>query len=153
VSGLAWDESMETGDALVDQQHRNIHALVDQVEAADDDLAVLRDVLDQLMEHVDCHFATEEALMVRTGYVGKDADEHIAEHRRFTSDARDAVLEFRTGELTHTQPVVEFLRIWLADHVHDRDIAFIEHVRSQGATACLPEPWASHPLQLDDRVA
>jgi hemerythrin-like metal-binding protein len=105
------------------------------------------------MEHVDCHFTTEEALMEQTGYAREAADEHIAEHRRLTADARDVVLKFRGGELTRMGPVVGFLRAWLADHVHDRDRVFIDYVRSQGATASLPEPWASDPPQLSDHVA
>ena len=148
-----WDESLETGDALVDQQHRNIHCLVDYAEAAKDEPERLMTVLERLMEHVDCHFATEEALMVATGYVGADAAEHLADHRRLTDASRDAVLRFRAGELTRMEPVVEFLREWLAGHVHTCDRAFIEYVRTRGATASLPEPWASDPPRLDGLCA
>lgn len=93
----AWDESLETGDPLVDKQHRDIHTLVDYVEVARDRPELLMGVLERLMEHVDCHFTTEEALMVRTGYVGPEATEHVAEHRRLTENARDAVLNFQRG--------------------------------------------------------
>lgn len=153
MDGLRWDASLETGDPLVDEQHRNIHALVDFVAEAEDRPELLMQVLDRLMQHVDCHFTTEETLMERTGYVGKDADEHVAEHRTFTEDARGAVLKFRTGELTSTGPVVEFLRDWLSTHVHGRDMRLIEYVRAQGAVASLPEPWASDPPGLNDWVA
>jgi len=53
MSGLEWGESMETGDLLVDQQHRNIHRLVDYAEAAKDSPEQLMRVLARLMEHVD----------------------------------------------------------------------------------------------------
>lgn len=155
MDGFEWDESMETGDPLVDQQHRNIHMLVDYAEAAKDKPELLMHVLERLMEHVDCHFATEEALMQKTGYVGTDAIEHIAEHHKLTEDARDTVLKFRSGELTEMGPVAEFLRAWLTDHVHNRDRKFIEYVRAQDADAIatLPEPWASRPPQLNGWVA
>ena len=153
MSGLEWDESMETGDPLVDEQHRNIHRLVDYAEAAKDSPEQLMRVLERLMEHVDCHFTTEEALMERTGFVGKDATEHVTEHRELTANARDVVLKFRCGELTEIEPVVAFLRGWLAEHVHKRDRTFIEFVRAKRMTATLPEPWASNPLKLKSWVA
>lgn len=146
MGSLSWDASLETGDPLVDQQHRAIHHLVDQVEAATDGPEQLMAALDQLMEYVDCHFTTEEALMAATGYAGEEADEHVAEHRELTSRARDLVLAFSRGGLTTMEPMVELLRPWLANHVHGRDREFVAYVRARGATAVLPEPWASDPL-------
>ena len=148
MDSYQWDGSLETGDPLVDQQHRNIHQLVDDIEAAQDRPDVLMSVLERLMDHVSCHFATEEALMEKTGYVGPDALEHLAAHRELTEDARGIVLEFRNGETTDLKPVVAFLRGWISGHVHDRDLKFIEFVRSQGAVAVVPEPWASIPPKV-----
>jgi hemerythrin len=148
-----WDTSLETGDPLVDQQHQHIHALVDYAEDAKDRPERLMRVLERLMDHVDCHFTTEETLMETTGYLGTEAIEHIAEHRKLTEDARVVVLRFRAGELTDMEPVIEFLRGWLAQHVHMRDRKFIEFVRAQGAVATLPEPWASNPPQFNGWVA
>ena len=153
MDGYEWDESLETGDPLVDLQHRNIHMLVDYVEAAQDRPELLMHVLERLMEHVDCHFTTEEALMEKTGYIGTEALEHIAAHRQLTDDSRAVVLSFRSGELTDMRPVVEFLRGWLSTHVHDRDRRFIEFVRSRGAVAVLPEPWAADPPRCDHLMA
>lgn len=154
MNGHDWDGSLETGDPIVDQQHRNIHMLVDFVERSQDEPEAIMRALQRLMEHVDCHFATEEELMQRTGYTGPAAQDHIADHRRLTQEARDVVLKYRRGEIVDTAPVVEFLRSWLSGHVHTRDRVFIEHVQAQGAAAAVPEPWASSPPEpLDDRVA
>ncbi len=153
MDGYEWDQSLETGDPLVDKQHREIHRLVDYVETMQDQPSVLIQVLERLMQHVDCHFATEEALMERTSYVGPDADEHIAEHRKLKEEARAVVLKYREGEIADMEPVIEFLRGWLRDHVHDRDLKFIEHVRGRGVVAYLPEPWASDPPQPNGWVA
>lgn len=145
MDSRAWDEAMQTGDQIVDEQHRAIRCLVDDAEAAADDPAQLLRVLDRLMEHVDCHFATEEALMVQTRYQGPEAEAHIDEHRALTNEARDVVMQVRLGQVTSMAPVAEFLRDWLTKHVDGRDRAFISHVRSRNAAATLPEPWASCP--------
>jgi len=61
--------------------------LVDYAEASKDKPDLLMRVLERLMDHVDCHFTTEETLMANTGYVGADAAEHVAEHRQLTATA------------------------------------------------------------------
>lgn len=140
-----WDATLATGDALVDQQHRDIHELVDYVRAAEDRPTEVLRVLDRLMEHVDCHFTTEEELMARSGYTGDAAARHIEEHRALTQAAREQVLLFRSGELTSTAPLAGFLREWLAGHVHGYDRAFVEFVRERSLAAELPERWAERP--------
>ena len=145
MEGYRWDASLETGDPLVDQQHRDIHELVAYVEAAEDRPDEVLLVLDRLMEHVECHFATEEDLMRRSGYQGAEADDHVTEHHHLTQAARDTVLRFRGGELTSIAPLAEFLSGWLWEHVYEHDRAFIQYVKSRSVAAVLPEPWASVP--------
>lgn len=43
--------------------------------------------------------------MRRVGYVGERAEQHRAEHRDLAPAARDAVLQFRTGELRSAEPL------------------------------------------------
>jgi hemerythrin len=140
-----WDETLETGDELVDEQHRDIYRLISYAETAEDRPETIMRALDLLMDHVACHFATEEDLMERSGYGGTDAEEHRAEHRRLTEEARAAVLSFRTRELTSIDQVAAFLRSWLLDHIERQDRAFVDFVRSEGLVARLPETWAGNP--------
>jgi hemerythrin-like metal-binding protein len=135
VGSIAWDPALETGDALVDEQHRNIHAVVADLEAAGDDVDAIMGVLERLMAHVDTHFATEEDLMRREGFPGDQAEGHIAEHRKLTDGARDIVLGFRSGEITRGAPIVAFLCEWLTDHVHQKDRVLVDWVRARGAAA------------------
>ena len=145
MAGIDWDPALETGDLLVDQQHRNIHAIFADLEAAGDDAGAIMEVLDRLMAHVDCHFATEEDLMCREGFPDAEAELHIAEHRKLTDGARDIVVGFRSDEIRGAAPIVAFLREWLSDHVHTQDRVMIDWVRARGGVARLPEPWASDP--------
>ena len=140
---IEWDAGLETGDAALDHQHRGIHTLFNHLESSADDAAEVMRVLDFLTEHVLVHFATEEDLMARTGYPADLTEAHIAEHRALTENVRDEVLAFRLGQLTSTEPLIEFLRDWLTHHVHESDLRFVEHIHSSGVRGTLPDEWVA----------
>jgi hemerythrin len=143
VDRLEWDASLETGDAVVDLQHRTIHNLFNELTSAPDNASEILNALDFLTEHVLVHFATEEDLMYAEEFPDDLTQAHIAEHRALTTEVRWQVLEFRDGTLSSTQPLIEFLRAWLAEHVHACDRLLVEHIRSRGVCAQLPEAWAT----------
>lgn len=145
MSRIDWDPALETGDVLVDHQHRTIHEIFNDLESAHGEPDRVRSVLERLLDHALIHFATEEDLMHRTQYPADRIEEHQALHRELTEAARQSALDFRSGKLTDTGPLVKFLREWIVVHVHQYDLALIEHVRAQGAVAILPEPWDSSP--------
>ena len=141
MSRIEWDARLETGDPVVDHQHRAIHNFFNQLESSSGDPAECMRVLDFLTEHVVVHFATEEELMLRSAFPPELAKSHIAEHHRFTDSVRDQVLAFRSGRLTSTKPLIDFLREWLTTHVHDCDRQLVEHIRSCGVVGHLPQEW------------
>jgi hemerythrin-like metal-binding protein len=141
VARINWDASLETGDAAVDHQHRAIHNLFNELGSSADNGADVMRTLDFLTEHVLVHFATEEDLMLREHFPTALAAAHIAEHRALTDGVRDNVLAFRCGRLASTGPLIEFLREWLATHVHECDRQLVDHIRSRGVVAQLPTEW------------
>ncbi len=61
-----WDAALETGFQLVDAQHRDLFALVNELHdaiLAHNDVAVLGGVLYRLQRYTAVHFHDEEALM------------------------------------------------------------------------------------------
>ncbi|HEY5541433.1 MAG TPA: hemerythrin domain-containing protein [Coriobacteriia bacterium] len=142
---IEWDNTLETGDLLVDLQHERIHRTFHELLDAEDTPGEIMRVLDRLTVHVAAHFATEEDLMEREAFPPHLAELHRVEHARLTESTREIVLSFHRGELTSTAPIVDFLRDWLSTHVHQCDRILIEHVQSRGGAAELPEPWASSP--------
>ena len=138
---IEWEASLETGDPVVDLQHRTIHNLFNRLADAGDNAAEILATLDYLTEHVLVHFATEEALMRAEQFPAGLTAAHVGEHHALTAGVRDRVLEFRDGRLTSTAPMLEFLRQWLTLHVHECDRVLVEHVRARGAAAEVPEAW------------
>jgi len=147
-----WDETLETGDPLVDQQHCRIYQIFYELEAADDTPGEIMLVLDRLMSHIAVHFGTEEDLMRREEFPALATQLHQVEHRRLTESTREYVLQFHTGELASTAPLVVFLRDWLNRHVESCDRLLIDHVRARGGAAILT-PELDSPRSPDDLVS
>jgi hemerythrin len=147
-----WDETLETGDPLVDQQHRRIYQIFYELEAADDTPGEIMRVLDRLTSHIAVHFGTEEDLMRREQFPALATQLHQAEHQRLTERTREYVLQFRTAELTSTAPLVVFLREWLDRHVESCDRLLIDYVRARGGAARVP-PGLDSSLSQDDMAS
>ncbi len=74
-----WSDDYLTGDPLVDEHHRHIFAVVNDLHDAIHDgrgRAALEPTLTKLWEYTAMHFAVEEQLMEDSGYPDLDA------HRR-----------------------------------------------------------------------
>lgn len=135
----SWDASMETGDPLIDQQHREIIELVDKLRTAAVELHETRSVLYEIFEHVmDItvkHFTMEEDLMRRVDYEPRLAQEMIDGHRDFTAYARLRVLEFRMGDMACVEPLHDFVREWLIEHEFGLDRQLAAWIREHPASS------------------
>ena len=130
---IDWDRAMETGDPIVDDQHRGLFRLFNELllaEQGGDDSSVLQ-VLERLTEYVIVHFSAEESLMLLHRYPEQASATHVAEHRRLTETTRELVLDYRTGTKTSIEPLVSFLRRWLADHIEQSDRAFVDYMKQE----------------------
>jgi hemerythrin-like metal-binding protein len=132
---ITWDPSYETGDPTIDLQHRELLAIVDELEVAEGHMhdsheAIMR-VLGRVMDFALSHFLMEEELMVQVGYPTPAFEEMIEQHREFTSYSRIRVLEFRSGGLDSVLPLQTFLAEWLTVHEFGLDKAFADFLRER----------------------
>jgi len=130
--GVTWEEAFETGHAEIDRQHRDLIALVDDLESAQEDSpeTVLR-VLQHVMDFTHTHFLMEELLMEEVDYPSPAREEMIAQHAEFTSYARLRVLEFREGAPVSVLPLQAFLAEWLTRHEFGLDRLLADFIRRQ----------------------
>lgn len=98
---LSWHSAYECGDALIDDQHRNLfgdaNKLLDVMlsERPADEGDVL---IDALISDVLQHFQDEEAIFTEAGFPG--AAEHATIHRQLVDKAVVLVGRFHAGTLT-----------------------------------------------------
>ncbi len=130
---------METGDAHLDEQHRQAIALVDQLEMAESYLhqtgELLWVVAERLMEFTVDHFLYEEQLMASVGYPAGREAEMVRQHRDFAAYARSRVMEMRAHPDASLVPTAESLRRWLVDHEFGLDRELVQWIRENGKEA------------------
>ncbi len=129
---IAWTTELELGVAAIDEQHRMlvdmINELIDRIERGEHKQGFL-DAIQGMKAYAEYHFAEEEALMERSGYSSRV--EHIREHRLFA----DRVGSFNPGGLLHesleAEETLAFLNDWFVDHIQDSDRRFVEEVSAE----------------------
>lgn len=118
------------GVALIDEQHKqifhDINALIGLIDSKPS-LSVLEEVVDDMIDYVAKHFATEERLL--SGH--PEFADHQAKHKVFA----DQTLEF-DRQLFATKPqemalnLYLFLGAWLQNHILTEDRAYFEYLRN-----------------------
>jgi methyl-accepting chemotaxis protein len=133
MNSPTWDDSMITGDAHIDEQHRCVLDLVDKLRAAETQThspaLTLYSILDELMAFTDAHFIAEEHLMRRVEYPSVPMEEMLAQHRQYKNYARLRVLEFRHAEGISVLPLLSYLTEWLIVHEFGLDRILVDWIR------------------------
>jgi hemerythrin-like metal-binding protein len=121
-----WDDNFNTGLPIVDQQHRKLVDLLNQLAsqvAFRNDLSQLNAVFDELSAYTVYHFETEEAIWHR--YFADDVSEvkHRATHAHFVERGVCGSRRIRTpGSLAQVaEDALGFLARWLASHILETD--------------------------------
>jgi hemerythrin-like metal-binding protein len=112
---IAWKPEFSIGVESIDQQHRQLLAIINDLNRPDDQVEFLA-VTVKIKRYVEQHFAYEEELMVKYGY--SKTKEHAAEHTKlkeqfaaFVAGPMDAQSVGRTRMLIYN---------WFIGHVvHD----------------------------------
>lgn len=132
----AWTLAVALGHAGMDAEHSVELALMDALrDAVARDLGPNRvqEVLDQLLEHSNVHFMSEQLLMRLTAYPQYEA--HALEHDELMSRARalqDRVAGVGTpGSLE----AIDEMRRWLVEHMERKDRALAGYLAEHGRPA------------------
>ena len=122
---LKWDSALDTGMAVIDQQHKvlieNFKLLLDR--SREDRVA---EILQFLQNYVVEHFGHEEALHEETKYPG--AEEHLEIHNAFIQDFLKMKREYEADEeqqrLITLLKLIHTLTVWVKNHIMGMDQKF-----------------------------
>lgn len=123
---LTWNDSFNTHVAIIDQQHRKLVNLVNDLSSAmkvGKSKDVIEDVLSVLVNYTKTHFATEERLMKQVGFSGLSA--HAAIHAEFIQKVADFEQKVKTGSAVVSIEILDFLSKWIVDHIKGADAQYV----------------------------
>lgn len=126
---LVWQEDLNTGIQIIDDQHKRIVAMINQLIHADENdhsREEVGEVLGELVDYTLSHFAFEEALLEEAGYAFTRPHKRV--HEIFTDRVSQFNLRFRAGEDV-TQELINLLSRWLFNHIRNDDKAYAETVK------------------------
>ena len=126
---IRWDASLETGQRLIDTQHRILVFLFRKLDVAvktGESHATVASVIGEVNRFVEFHFTSEENLMRETHY--PQLLTHQAQHANLLAEL--GVYSSKViGRREFPEDLVYFLNDWLTQHIASNDQHIAMHVR------------------------
>jgi len=119
MQAFTWSPLFETGLIEVDDQHRRLVELVNQLgeDANSGSPEKIDQTISALADYTVYHFQCEEAIMANDGVATAHADRHKETHRRFVAQVVEWIGRRKSGESISLQQLLEFLANWLVFHI------------------------------------
>lgn len=126
---ITWTPDLDTGIAVIDQQHMRIVDYINTLESANIDgtKEVVGRTLDELVDYTVSHFAFEESLQEEAGY--QFCKPHRKVHELFIRRINEYVGRFRAGEDIASE-LHTLLSAWLINHIRRDDADYVAAVKA-----------------------
>ena len=131
---IEWKDEYNTGIASIDQQHRKLVNLINQLQTAvnySTGEEFEREALDELVDYTKTHFGYEEGLMEKYGY--PDFEPHKAQHRKLITQVEAVLTEYEQDHDRAMSNAVTFLKNWLISHINGTDKQYSSFLIEKGA--------------------
>ena len=124
---LEWKPFYSVGDASLDEEHKRLLGIVDDLHTAiqaGNQQDLVQDVLDRLTHYTMTHFDHEEQVMCRgCGYPRFEA------HKVMHDEMRRRTLELRaTPEDIAVRDLLQFVKNWWVRHIQNQDKAYAPYL-------------------------
>jgi hemerythrin len=132
-----WDDSLKTGNALIDEQHKQLFAALGNLikisnEGRNDEL---KKSLDFLNDYTIKHFFDEEQLQQKFKY--PDYPNHKKLHENFKALVRELSHKWIMGGASEALTNEVKLKIgdWLISHIKGQDIKLGAYIKDTGSSS------------------
>jgi len=145
--GLDWTDSLNTGDARMDDTHQEFVTMLNELlrMPPERQLPLYRDFI----EHTVDHFAQEERWMVATGFAPDNC--HASHHATILETMRAVVEHFEQGDTDIINRLAEALAEWFPQHAASMDAGLALHLKDVGfdtRTETLADPGKVRPASM-----
>jgi len=126
---LAWQDDLNTGIQVIDNQHKRIVEMINQLHDAQAQRldGLVGQVIEELVDYTLSHFAFEETLLEDAGYEFTRAHKKV--HELFIKRVSEYRLRFAAGE-DIADELKQLLGRWLFNHIRNDDANYAESVRA-----------------------
>lgn len=129
---IQWRKSLESGHPLIDEQHRKLFTLgndlINQILNDDTDKMIPL-ILDNIIKHTEDHFKTEESIMAAIKYPISDTHKEI--HQSLLNILNDGSARLKSGDLHPKELIGIVLYDIIKDHLMKEDFDFFEGVKTR----------------------
>lgn len=119
---IAWSDALSVGVGIIDDQHKKLVGMLNELYAASVELRGQKEILAILSAmgaYTQEHFSTEEGLMDSCGY--DDAKLHKAEHLAFIEYVGSTLKRLELNDFVSSVELISYLRDWLTNHILNVD--------------------------------
>ena len=132
---VEWSESLSVGIAKVDEQHRKLIQMMEELDQAirnNEGPEVVEDVLTNIFNYAQAHFAAEEELFRKYKY--PEMALHELEHQRFIAKAFAFKERLNAKKPGLSIELLNFLSSWVLNHIELTDKRYVKHLRDCGVS-------------------
>lgn len=119
---IQWSSSYSVGIAEMDNQHRKLIDMINDLHAAlkkGAGQSVLGDIFARLLTYVDYHFKLEEQTMAKAKFKGLQAHQKV--HQDFVNKVVDMQKRWLDGDFALIHDLMNLLQTWLIEHITRMD--------------------------------
>lgn len=115
-----WNTHLETGNDQIDNQHKRLFELTNNIADAVSGQGTLPDapvLLDELIDYAKTHFCDEERLMCQSSLSTSKRQQHVCAHRTFQNRVQDIAAKSDLAQAEAVNEILNFLVNWLVTHI------------------------------------
>ena len=132
---VEWSADLSVGVALIDEQHSKLIQLMAELDDAirrSEATDMVEDILTNLFNYAQTHFATEEALFRKHKY--PEMALHELEHQRFIAKAFAFKEKLDAKRPGLSLELLTFLSSWVLNHIQITDKRYTKYLHDCGVS-------------------
>ena len=130
---LVWSEDYATGIKDIDEDHKKLLNLINNLQAAvlcNTGETFERHNLNELVAYTEFHFQREEELMQKYEYNNYEA--HKGQHDQMILNVRKFLREYDERGREALRDIAAYLRLWLVQHINGTDQQYVPFFKDKG---------------------
>ncbi len=127
---LQWNERFSVGVGLIDNQHKKLFSIINDLIVAKENSQqqdVIEDILTELIAYTEYHFSSEEKLIK----IHPKYEDHCRIHKNFVAKVAEQAEFYQSSKQDISDETLEFLINWLKNHVLKTDLFFFNKLKNQ----------------------